>query len=534
MVTKVPNDVTAFAKLIDSFLDHFWSTHPVDASFAGRGGFDHVFAPATPDAIVHERNQLVDFERQLASLAVPDDAGARIDAALLRGYLVSVLRQPTSHARYRNPSWYTGETAFGIVALLLPGEVMRGPEALGARLDAIPDFLAVGRANLAGAAVPADWVRRARTECAAVIRLLERGLARHPRGASVAPNLLARAIDAVRRFDGAIATLPDADPATGAAYLELLARDVHVLPSTVDQLERDAVAEYARLADALETLAAGLVPKRTWREWVETLMVPDVTGDAVIPTLRAWDARAVTDAASLVTPAGAYDLTYAPMPDWALDVYADLYFLFYRSPAAYAPGTGSWYWATAPQSTAAIKLIHAVHHGSIGHHTQNARARTAASKLARIAGADGASGIALLGGGTLGEGWACYAEDLLAEIPGFYSPEELLLLTAFELRNVATCLGDLRLHRGTWNLDEMRRFYADEAAFAPARVWSETTRNSMFAGSRIMYWTGTRQIRELRARSPLDPKRFHDRLLSFGAAPVSVIGEEMRATASLP
>jgi uncharacterized protein (DUF885 family) len=237
------------------------------------------------------------------------------------------------------------------------------------------------------------------------------------------------------------------------------------------------------------------------------------------------------DAADLVTPADDYALTFEPLPAWALAVYADLYFLFYRSPAAYAPGTGSTYWATAPQSTATVKLVHAVHHGSIGHHTQNARARSAGSRLARLAGSDAASGVTFLGAISLAEGWACYVEDVLAEVPDFYTPQELLLLTAFELRNIATCLGDIRLHRGVWSIEEMRRFYRDDAAFAQARIWSETTRNSIFPSSRLAYWLGTRQIRALRAQSTLGTKAFHDRLLSFGAAPVATIGRELASDA---
>ena len=173
--------------------------------------------------------------------------------------------------------------------------------------------------------------------------------------------------------------------------------------------------------------------------------------------------------------------------------------------------------------------MHAVHHGSIGHHTQNARAREAASRFGRIAGTDGASGLALLSAGTLVEGWACYAEDLMAELPDFYTPLERLQLEYFTLRNIACCLADIRLHAGIWSPGEMQRFYRDDVAFAPSRIVSETTRNSIFPGSRLMYWTGTAAIAELRARSPLSPRAFHDRLLSFGSAPVAWIAAEFDA-----
>jgi uncharacterized protein (DUF885 family) len=171
-------------------------------------------------------------------------------------------------------------------------------------------------------------------------------------------------------------------------------------------------------------------------------------------------------------------------------------------------------------------MTHAVHHGSIGHHTQNARARSARSRVARLAGTDGAMGIAMLASGTMVEGWACYAGTLLAEVPGFYTPLETVALAYDVYRNVACCLADIRLHTGVWTLDAMRAFYRDEVGFAAARIVPETTRNAMFPGSRIMYWTGTQAIVALRRRSGLDAKRFHDTLLGFGSAPIRFIADE--------
>ena len=226
------------------------------------------------------------------------------------------------------------------------------------------------------------------------------------------------------------------------------------------------------------------------------------------------------------------------MPEWAREAAGALYFLFYRSPPAEHPGDGSRYWIFPPgadtaaylrgQNVPFIKAVHAVHHGSIGHHTQNARARQAASRLARLGGTDCASGIAFLSAGTLVEGWACYAEDLLLETPGFYTPEEELLLKQFEFRNAACCLADIRLHTGQWTLEQMRAFYRDEVGFAPGRVWAETTRNSIYPATRLMYWLGTQVIKELRAELGLAPQVFHDQLLSYGCAPITLIADEMR------
>ncbi len=116
----------------------------------------------------------------------------------------------------------------------------------------------------------------------------------------------------------------------------------------------------------------------------------------------------------------------------------------------------------------------------------------------------------------------------MGEIDDFYTPLERLQLTYFELRNIGCCLADLRLHLGTWSLEDMRAFYRDDVGFAESRIWSETTRNSMFPASRLMYWTGSQQIAALRAESTLEARAFHDRLLSYGSTPVAWIADELR------
>jgi uncharacterized protein (DUF885 family) len=519
--------VTTFEPVRDAFFEHFWATHPVDASFAGVAGYDHLLPPAEADRPARERRALDDLTAQLTAAAIPDDPAVRIDAHLMRGYMRATLAQGERRPRFRNPAWYTGEIAFGVIALLLPGPVPRSADDLARRIAGIPDLLDSAVRHIATTPTPADWVSRARLERAAIERLLEVGLGLHPLGTQVGAAAIAPAISALRRFDAHIAGLPDADAAAGAEFFALLAHEVHGFTQTPAQIERLAAAEFARVRAELETAAARLDPTRTWRDQLDLLNVPDVDDTDVCSALARWHERALAAGSQLLTPATEYGLDFEPLPLWAQAVYGDLYFLFYRSPAAFAPGNGSIYWATAPQNIATLKIVHAVHHGSIGHHTQNARARSARSPVARIAGSDGASGIALLGGGSMAEGWACYAETLLAEVPDFYTPAERLLLLAHELRAIGTCLGDVRFHTGVWTLAELRGFYRDEVAFAPARIWPETTRNSMFPASRIMYWLGMRQIRALRRASQLSPKAFHNRLLSFGTAPVEIVGAEL-------
>ncbi len=525
-----------FERLAADFLGFHWTYNPVDATFAGLTRFDAELPPVDRDAAARSRAELHVLRERLDGIAIPDTPGARLDARHIRARLTHVEALLARDLPYANPAWYTGEAAFGIISLLLRRS-RDDDGALARRIASIPDFFRDARGWLADRSIPADWTQRAEREAAALARFLDAETGAHDAFHAVPRASLARAASAARAFAASLATSPDRDPACGEELLALLMRDVHGLSELPRELEARAAAAFGEATAALEEAARRLNPDSDWREQLKGLAaVARVDRDA-LESYEYWNARALRDARALLTPAASYGLHFARLPVWAREIYADLYFLFYRSPAAFDSGSGSIYWV-APQTngdvasahnTAAVKTIHAVHHGSVGHHTQNARARAAASTIARVAGTDCASGIAMLSAGTMVEGWACYAEDLMAEVPDFYTPAERLQLLHFEARNIACCLADLRLHLGIWSLEEMRRFYRDDVGFAPARVWSETTRNSMFPASRLMYWTGSTQIAALRKRSPLGTVAFHDRLLSYGSCPVAWIAEEMSA-----
>ena len=64
---------------------------------------------------------------------------------------------------------------------------------------------------------------------------------------------------------------------------------------------------------------------------------------------------------------------------------------------------------------------------------------------------DAASRIAMFAGGTLAEGWACYACDLAEEI-GLLSPLERVAQQHTRVRLSARAVADLSLHTGAMTL----------------------------------------------------------------------------------
>jgi hypothetical protein len=518
--------VTAIA---EAFLADHWACHPVDASFAGAPGFDHRWPRADAAADAAEQALWRQTAQRLAATPEPEADGARADLALARADLAARLAMPS---RRGNPAWATGEAAFGVIALLLPQSAPLDRDALLARLGGMPDFLADAHARLVAA--PLSWTRRAIEEACAMAGFLERALPTHVAWEAGWAAPAAAAAQALRAHAAALAALPEAPIAAGEAVCETLLREAHLLPFGVAAALRDAGDAFAELGEACERLAAtyapGLGVAAAAARAAHAAPEPMAAREAYAAAHRA----AMDGAAALVTPARDYGLDFRWMPPLFAEAAASLYFLAYRSPPALRAGSGSVYWVPPPgddaagyrraQNHAAIRSTHAIHHGSIGHHTQNARARAAPSLLARIGGTDAALGLTCLPAGTMVEGWACHAQDLMLEIAGFGDAGDQLLQRLAERRNVASVLVDLRLHRGDWSEAEAVRFYVEQAGFPAARAPREVARNGMFPTSRAMYWLGTREIRRLERRRAVPRRAFHDALLACGHMPVTLAG----------
>lgn len=527
------------SKVVDKYLAYRFAWRPVDATFMGAEGHDHRMPRTGPDAAEEERAELTALHAEIE--AAPDGSIDPIDRQMLLAEMAVEIDALSLRPRHANPAWHTGEAGFGIIALLLPQTSAHRRAAVVDRLAAIPSFLRDGLAAIGAGPVPAGWLSRARNECATFARFLRQDIKLHDdwHESWEAPSEAAAV--AFERYSDALSGISgDADPACGADHLALIMRDIHGLNFGPDEAVRRAQAIFDHTGDELVTMARAIDPDTSWQDLLAGLSAIGPQSEAAVQSeLCALDARAAQAArdAELMTPNKDYALDYRFFPDWAAVISKELYFLFYRSPPGLAPGNGSVYWVNragddmpaylAAHSTAMLKTIHAVHHGRVGHHTQNANARRAPGQLARVAGTDCAMGLAFLGAGTLIEGWACYVEDLLIEADGFYSPTEKLLLKSFERRNAASVLVDVNLHTGKWSIDEAERFYAEKAGFAPARVAGEVNRNSMFPGSRLMYALGVEGIRELRRRWTGSTIRFHDRLLSLGHVPLAAVAAAM-------
>lgn len=545
------------ASALDAFFDWYYRTHPGNATFIGIHDHDHRLPDYSPQGIEGTLAALAALRARFRGLPEePMSDAERLDRYQAEGTLdIQAWEFASPHFYSGNPCVYTGEAVFGVIALLLrpfaPLEMRVG--AAIERMHAIPAFLAQGRARVRRA--PAAWTQQAIRECDGALTLLGRGVdiviqEERVRGAEfrTAADTAAAAFRDFKTYLSTDLSAHTADTyACGAEALDLLLRRGHFLDMDADAVlafgrEHLMIAEHELRGRASELGIAD------WREGLRRL--PDVRPSARSYYARfaeVWrEARAAAEERGLVSWPD-YPIRYVPQPRWARDAAPFLYFLFYRAPAAFDRLPLVEYLVTPVEPEMAeeeqlrrlratnesvIKLNHVVHHGGLGHHVQNWYAyHRAASRIGRIAAVDCASRIALFGGGTMAEGWACYATDLVEEV-GFLTPLERLAQAHSRLRMAARAVADVQLHTGAWTLDDTAVFYRDSAGLSDEAARSEAVKNSMFPATALMYLCGTQGIHRLRAelhaRPGFDLRAFHDRLLSYGSIPVALAAAEMR------
>jgi hypothetical protein len=238
-----------------------------------------------------------------------------------------------------------------------------------------------------------------------------------------------------------------------------------------------------------------------------------------------------------------WSLRYVPIPEWTRQAAPYLYYLYYRSPAPFDKLAIHDYTVTPVESVedeqaeerllrtwndSVIKLNHVVHHGAIGHHVQNYYAYRAPSRIGQVAAVDCASRIGMFCGGTMAEGWACYATGLMEEV-GFLTDFERVAEQHTRVRLLARAVVDLGMHAGSLTFQRATSTLINICGMSTEQAHAEATKASMFPGTAIMYWLGLERIRALRTAHELTLgnrfrlRSFHDELLSFGSLPVALI-----------
>lgn len=549
------------AAALDRFFELYYRQRPVTATFTGVHAYDDRLPDWSPGGLEQAAADMREGRRALDRAGRVDDREVRgfpdaVDLALADAFLdIQIAEHEGQHFYRGNPALWTGEAIFSVIALVTRefAPLSDRLEAATARLEAIPGFLQDARRTLTGA--PEAWREKALKECAAADVLFGRSLpewGQVSRGQSPFVKACGEARGAFDQFRVWLEKdLPPAPPAAvtaGRELLSLLLTRGHWCTTPLDELQAEArhALDEAHVGLATRLRSTGF---ESWPAAQAALAAQRPTADDYLPRFeRTW--RRCHEAALAADLVSWPDrpIRYVPIPAHTRDAAPQLYYLFYRSPAPFDALPVHDYVVTpidhvpdeerdrrlAAANDSTILLNHVVHHGGLGHHVQNSHAYASQSRIGQIAAVDAASRIAMFSGGTVAEGWACYACDLADEI-GLLTPLDQIAQQHTRVRLAARAVADLTLHTGEWTTEDTARFYESRGLMPPAAARAEAVKNAMFPGAAVMYWLGTRDIHRLRqavARregTRFSLKRFHDRFLSHGAIPVPLIARLMTA-----
>lgn len=549
---------------LDRFFEAYYRRRPVTATFTGVHTYDHNLPDWSPTGLGEAADEMRAMRDVLGAAGLVGDDLARrfpdeIDLALADGFLEIQIEEHEGGHFYRgNPALWTGEAIFSVVSLVTRdfAPIADRLAAATSRLGAIPRFLADARETIVEA--PAPWKTKALRECEAAEILFGRSLpawfatcGAPSEAAAAATSAAALARDAFGSLAAWIAgQLPTSNrlPSVRRPTLDLLLRRGHFCETPAPALLVEAREALAAATGALHTLAA---PFGGWPAVQARLAGSHPTPDRYLDRFaERWSAARDAAVSSDLVSWPEAPIRYVPIPGHTREAAPLLYYLFYRSPAAFDHFPTHDYVVTPVDAAmpedeqerrlraandSVITLNHVIHHGGLGHHVQNWNAYRGLSRIGQVAAIDGASRIAMFCGGSLAEGWACYACDLMEEI-GFLSPLERVSQQHTRVRLLARAVVDLSLHSGEMNLESAEAFYREQGLMPAAA--GEAVKTSMFPGAAVMYWLGVRGVHDLRRACAVREgqafslRRFHDRFLSHGAIPVPLISRLMQASAA--
>lgn len=557
---------------VTTFLDTLWRAWPVTATYAGVEGLDAYLPDWSPEGLDDTATAWARLAGAARAARGPSATpaletpmpGTLGDADLLCAEANAVLMADECASRHgpgANPIYATGESVFGVISVLArhaqsdPVRASDGAADAAARLLGVPELLAGVRRSIGARPVPVTWRDRARRECEAALRLLSEGVPLwlqqvRPEPAwreallEACPTARMAFVEMAQWLDTDVAAANTRTTSAGTEVLERRLRLAHWETRSAAVLLAEARERLAEAESRWRAMARDAHPDG-WPGVQAALAAGAPAADDYLPRLqRRWDAdRAFAATRDLVTWPESFPVRFVETDRWARPASGALYYLNYRSPAPFAPQTPHRHQVPflpddemaragvlRSMHGATITLNHVIHHAGLGHHVQNWHAARSASRIGQVAAVDGACRIALASGGTVAEGWACYAVDLVDEQGGL-EPLERVVQQHTRVRLLCRAVADLALHTGEWTKAEVAQLFTASAAMTPEAAMGEAIRTALFPGAAVMYWLGTSGLHALRAElAPRFPslRAFHDAFLSYGALPVPMIAHLMR------
>lgn len=535
--------MTEFAAAAEVIVRARLADDPVAATWAGLHDYDCDLPDVTADGIAQSRATLNAHIARLADFTPGDlTSDERLDHRLLASMLQVDLRermelQPERH----DPSLYPSIAADGVYSLLAHdfAPIAQRLSAVVARLRKVPGVLSAAKQNLVRS--PRIWTEIAIDETHGALEFCDETvaplLADHLEGRAA----LAVAIDALGDYEHFLKERhlqrDGMAFAIGRDFFDYKLRHEHFLPYTAATLVEVGEEAIRLTLLRLREVAALIDPAATWDSLVDELRRDTPSEGSLLEEYRrslAEARRFVVDRRLATMPQGE-SLRVVETPSF---VRPTIPYAAYVAPGIFDERQEGLYYVTPldahapPQSRREQMLGHNrygmlltnVHEGYPGHHLQLVHANHVPSLVRRYCDSS-----------VFCEGWALYCEQMVLDEGISADPRVRLFQLKDQLWRACRVVIDAKLQTSEITFDQAVRMLVDVAKLEHVNAVGEVRRYTQSPTQPMSYLVGKQQILELRERERqrlgqnFDLRAFHDRLLSYGSIPISLIAESQGA-----
>lgn len=546
-----------FADVSKRYIDALARFSPVYATQLG----DHRFDDRLPDITAKGRAAQAGFERGLlAELAAIDRAALsrdnQVDAALLENQLrydlwdLEVLKSWSWNAQIYN------DAAAGSLYNLAARDFAPWPKRLKAataRMEALPAFLIEARRQLDPAKVPAVYATQVAKQNGGILQVAEGMLAPHAdtlsgkdraRFDAALAKLKAAVADQQVWLDKTLVPAAKGDFRLGPVLYDQKMK--YALLSTMTRPELKAKAEAAKTATRAEmyalarTVLGGNLPASpTAAQQQAAIAAALELSYAKRPAraeLMAAATKTLESATAFVREKDLVTLPKAPVKIIEMPKFQQGNAVAYcDSPGPLDKGQDTFYaispipadWSDA-QATSFLReyndyMIHdlSIHEAMPGHWLQIDHSNADKSVLR-----------AVLSSGPFVEGWAVYAESVMADA-GYLNGDPLFRLTVLKmrLRSITNTLLDIAIHTDGLSRDQAMTMMMEGAFQQEREAAGKWTRANLSSVQLLSYFSGYEEHRAMREEAKrrwggkFDLKTYNDAVLAHGSPPARYVRE---------
>jgi Bacterial protein of unknown function (DUF885) len=527
----------AVAQLTTEYLDLVFEMFPTAATAFGRHEHDGRLEVVTAERLDDFARRLAELRGRVTAVAPGDEEEAVDRDALAAAISEALLAEEAERPWRRNP--FEAATAVPASILLLVARDFAPLEQRLAdaaeRLEAAPAFLDRARALL-DEPCPALWRQMAVGAASGGAEFLAGTLGPLAAGTRLAGRVetaAAAAAQALRDFAGWLgdehaARFPDDAPfAIGEAAQARKLREVHCFATTPAEFALIGDAQIEELTAALSEQAAKLGGS-DWSAKLGELKADHPDADGLLPAYERELER---------LEAFVFQEDLATNPDATARVEATPEFLRpVMGFAAYLPAgpfdawQQGYFWVTPPPDEAGLRdhahaIIPAVtaHEGYPGHHLQ----MTSVNRIPSLTRRAIRSSVMI-------EGWGLYTEQLMHDV-GYYDDAARLAQLAMRLLRALRIVLDMELQSGDLTYEAAVARAVSVGRLEESTARSEVARYTMTPTQPFSYLVGCLELERLRAASQarlgdaFRLRRFHDRVLSYGHMPPSLVARAITA-----